>query len=287
MPPEKPPPRRKSCGECVRSKRRCSLGIPKCARCLEKSIPCEYETLPALPAQTFESTTQFWPLGPSRPSSPPHIVHLISFPNPNVATTIDVMDLIRGRKHEDIFCLDKARLMFCVQQFRSYPRMLVKRGYTPFIHHNIYDEELPRVMADVWAVCALYNCKNPANEATMWKIVDDNIARILSMSSQRSLVDHLACVQALILYHIIRVCDGDTRQRAKAEDQEWILTEWTEQLRNRIQETPTAPITWDTQSDVLSWEQWCFCESTRRTVIMSSFLRGVYEIIKRGHCSFV
>lgn len=37
-----PPPRRKSCGECVKAKRRCDLLTPKCTRCFQKTLDCRY-----------------------------------------------------------------------------------------------------------------------------------------------------------------------------------------------------------------------------------------------------
>lgn len=37
-----PPPRRKSCLACVKSKRRCDQALPSCLRCEYRRIPCEY-----------------------------------------------------------------------------------------------------------------------------------------------------------------------------------------------------------------------------------------------------
>ncbi|KAK1755582.1 hypothetical protein QBC47DRAFT_445759 [Echria macrotheca] len=37
-----PPPRRKSCAACIKSKRRCSLDSPACQRCVHRRIDCEY-----------------------------------------------------------------------------------------------------------------------------------------------------------------------------------------------------------------------------------------------------
>lgn len=37
-----PPPRRKSCLACVKSKRRCDQAYPSCLRCEHRKIPCEY-----------------------------------------------------------------------------------------------------------------------------------------------------------------------------------------------------------------------------------------------------
>lgn len=37
-----PPPRRKSCAACTRSKRRCDLSLPTCQRCAGRGITCHY-----------------------------------------------------------------------------------------------------------------------------------------------------------------------------------------------------------------------------------------------------
>lgn len=39
---ERPPPRRKSCGACIKAKRRCDLQRPFCGRCSSKNILCDY-----------------------------------------------------------------------------------------------------------------------------------------------------------------------------------------------------------------------------------------------------
>lgn len=39
---DSPPPRRKSCLACVKSKRRCNQRFPSCLRCAQRRIPCEY-----------------------------------------------------------------------------------------------------------------------------------------------------------------------------------------------------------------------------------------------------
>ncbi|KLU91017.1 hypothetical protein MAPG_09542 [Magnaporthiopsis poae ATCC 64411] len=40
---DNPPPRRKSCAACIKSKRRCDVGFPTCQRCLHRQIECVYE----------------------------------------------------------------------------------------------------------------------------------------------------------------------------------------------------------------------------------------------------
>lgn len=37
-----PPPRRKACSACIKSKRRCTLDFPACLRCVQRKIECNY-----------------------------------------------------------------------------------------------------------------------------------------------------------------------------------------------------------------------------------------------------
>lgn len=39
---DNPPPRRRSCSNCVRAKRRCSQTFPTCLRCAQREMPCQY-----------------------------------------------------------------------------------------------------------------------------------------------------------------------------------------------------------------------------------------------------
>lgn len=37
-----PPPRKKSCGACIKAKRRCTLEVPACQRCSQRQLECNY-----------------------------------------------------------------------------------------------------------------------------------------------------------------------------------------------------------------------------------------------------
>ncbi|PHH49920.1 Transcription factor gsfR2 [Ceratocystis fimbriata CBS 114723] len=49
-----PPPRRKSCAACVKAKRRCDLGVPRCSRCNLRDFECVYVGKPARKTQSPE-----------------------------------------------------------------------------------------------------------------------------------------------------------------------------------------------------------------------------------------
>ena len=181
----------------------------------------------------------------------------------------------------EVGVLDNDIVKYLVKLIKRYPAMLVYDGKLPFLHQELYREELPRAIQDTYSVCACYLGKTEANQEMIFRIMDAKIVEVLLQpESSWTYVDNLACVQALLMFQIIRLFDGDIRQRALAEKQDTILEQWTDQLRQRTpnESSPFQPS---------SWKAWIFAESVRRTVILSYFLRGTYANIKLGYCTII
>ena len=95
--------------------------------------------------------------------------------------------------------------------------------------------------------------------------------------------DTLVGVQALVIYQIIRLFDGDIRQRANAERQFPLLDAWTCRLRSLANNLMS-------DNSVAHWslyQRWIFIESARRTVMMSVMVQAIYTVVKEGVCSLV
>ena len=69
---------------------------------------------------------------------------------------------------------------------------------------------------------------------------------------------------------------SDIRQRALAERQESILTQWTDQLESRTQ-------TWMSTQPMQDWSTWMFAESVRRTILFSHLVRCLHRSLKLGY----
>ncbi|KAK9481432.1 hypothetical protein V1527DRAFT_479661 [Lipomyces starkeyi] len=67
-----------------------------------------------------------------------------------------------------------------------------------------------------------------------------------------------------MLFHIMQIFDGNTRQRSIAEQNFYTLRSWTLQLRVRAGDLGPVP----------TWQEWIFAESVRRTVILSMIIDG-------------
>ena len=92
-------------------------------------------------------------------------------------------------------------------------------------------------------------------------------------------IDLLASMQALILLQIVRLFDGDIRQRANAEN---IQPFFVNTIRRLQQRTKGLGEPEESISSLLNskgpdaWETWSLAESMRRTVITGYSLHGLY-----------
>lgn len=126
-------------------------------------------------------------------------------------------------------------MRFASRQFKTYPEIFYSRGQNPFIYKHLYTEHLPPVISDALSACALYSGKNSENDLFVFGDISQKAKDLAEMQPAfLSPVDVLASTQALLLYQIMRLFDGDIRQRADAESHETIIISWTEQLLARV-----------------------------------------------------
>jgi hypothetical protein len=92
--------------------------------------------------------------------------------------------------------------------------------------------------------------------------------------------DNLLALQALILYQVIRLFDGDVRQRANAEQHLELLDSWTLHLHQNYSQVLTMP-------GKESYGHWVLVESIRRTTMVSVLLRSLYCVMEDGYCQLV
>ena len=280
-------PRRKSCMACFRAKRRCDLTHPRCMRCRSKGLTCEFattadqyaakDTASTPTGDLVEPFTALYPLSNDRSSAGSFVEGIaqdqFGYSNADILEflelqTLQVMtppslspnhDIKLGAVATTAMAAEVFRQ--CVREISTYPDMFVRYGHTPFIHNHLYYEETPKPVRDAYSACATYLSKSPTNEKIVNQVLDSAVLDLLELPTFATVADNLAGVQALILLQIIRLFDGDIRQRAMAEQQAVILDLWTEQLRNYATSEVYDPWT--------PWQLWVFDESLRRTVLMS------------------
>ncbi|KAE8387941.1 hypothetical protein BDV23DRAFT_160024 [Aspergillus alliaceus] len=156
--------------------------------------------------------------------------------------------------------------------------MFASSRKTPFIHHRLYDAYLPDAIQDAFTVSTAYRAKTPETEDMVFRILESKAASLVKQDHQTSTLQTLlAAVQALMLFHIIQLFDGDVRQRSVAEQNMNTLRLWSLQLQAQARDLPPA----------LTWQDWIIAESARRTVILFMMMESLYSVLKTGLCSNV
>ncbi|KAK4233933.1 hypothetical protein C8A03DRAFT_38320 [Achaetomium macrosporum] len=134
---------------------------------------------------------------------------------------------------------------YCVSQYRAWPRRWVLEATTPFIHPLLYAGSRRAVPAypvyrrpsrDAFAVSAAYTAKNAANGDMMMQLVESKTNALLYSPEQSnwSIMWQLAALQALLIYQMIRLFDGEIRQRVLVEAVEPVQAAWTAALQARV-----------------------------------------------------
>jgi hypothetical protein len=322
------PPHRTSCLACVKSKRRCDVGLPRCKRCTTKGLTCDYagNTRKAPTGTSVRNQDQIdasqtgqegladeshdvlnemgqdvtafvdptW-LASAPSTQANHPLNLSTFPSEDqwlsdsnditidgyVNTSLPIFE--PGDDYVTMGAIYEQRVRFACCQFKTYPEIFYTRRQNPFIHKHLYTEHLPPVISDALSACALYSRKNSENELFVFGDISRKAKDLAEMQRPfLSPVDLLASTQALLLYQIMRLFDGDIRQRADAESHETILISWTEQLLAHVLLTVDPEALSQDSISISSWNDWIFEESCQRTILMSFMLQGVYSFRKFG-----
>lgn len=175
---------------------------------------------------------------------------------------------------------------YALNRLKTYPRAFVRSGGNSFISPQLYDGALPQPLLNAFCACTTYYARSGPTTRISFQVLDCIASALASPRTSWTIAEHLASLQALMLLQIIRLFDGDVRQRAVAEEHETIMKQWTSQLHLRFENEVSDDL--GDHSQVIpsepSWRAWLFSESVRRTLIVSHLLQGVYSVSKTGKC---
>jgi len=179
----------------------------------------------------------------------------------------------------------RRKLQYPIQLVKTVPRMMVEELQTPWCHPKLYEDEMPRAMQDAYSCCAMYLSKNRVNTPLILRNIDAKVNELLAQPDPSTPLVSLAHTQALLLYHIIRIFDGDISSRAEAERTQNALEDSALNLvahvdhvdplagkETRLRLFPMAPT-------IALWKSWIFSESARRTLLFTMFLLQAYRIL--------
>lgn len=317
--------RQKSCNTCVRSKRKCDNGFPKCRRCTARKLDCEYSRrqLARLAqnsekdgdgnSQCAESLPEGITPGSLQLQHSPTLMHgftpyltdpfldlgsdpfnLPSLPLDDFLNTAVVQDIMADQDAEDAEVVAgtiyQARVEFAARRIAAVPKTFTETAQTMFIHRRYFQEKSPQVLQDALSACALYCLKTPDTQALVFRNLENKAQQLIANTDpfRISRPDLLAVVQALLLYQIIRLFDGDIRLRAQAEVDEVTIMTWVDRLRSCMRPVapslpPATEALLEPQHRAPDWLQWLLDESIRRTVCTAIMVKGFYDFLKYGY----
>lgn len=216
----------------------------------------------------------------------------------NVTAAVDIAD---QRRH--------------ILQVRDWLREWAETGSNPFVHERLYRARFPRCAQDAFMATTTYVYKTAASEQTVFQIIEERAASLVAEYSETTnradgskvdttfpktdVLESLGRVQALLVYQVICLFDGDIRLRHHAERRIPILYCWMGQLLRQARETPCLGswMVFDSphhrlyapgarislsQLQNLLWHSWIMAESVRRTWLLCSSVQGIYELTRDG-----
>ncbi|KAM0525605.1 hypothetical protein ACHAPE_000313 [Trichoderma viride] len=176
------------------------------------------------------------------------------------------------------------RLQFSLDQIRKAPKTMVMETQTPWSHPLLYADNMPRSMQDAHASCALYVAKNRANAPVIFRCIESRVQDLLCEPIPTTPLESLAHTQALLLYQIIHLFDGDISARSSGERiSPFLETSAIGLLAHVIFDTeancsdPFSECCLATLPDL--WKDWIFQESARRTLLFVFFFLQAYRVL--------
>lgn len=312
-----PSARRKSCAACIKGKRRCNRGHPKCSRCTKLRLDCDYgiafqepekdpldvsDSTSASPLamapvdnlfdfdtsmQWNGSLTELEALCDNMPNMP-EIFHKTG---PGLGLLIErsykVPLEVQNVTLANIQPLMKSRMQYGIDIMKSGPRRMVEECKTPWIHAKLYEYNTPRVILDVQSACALHMVKNDINETVVWNNIYARMEDLVSSPLPIAPLDQVARVHAMLAYLTMMVFDGEIRQHARAEAFMDNLESEAYGLCGlmdvNFEKAVSSSLTvYPTTSSSTFWRSWILQESVRRTVITCFFFLSAYHTLKEN-----
>ncbi|XXH05310.1 hypothetical protein Hte_011735 [Hypoxylon texense] len=349
--------RRKACAACTKAKRPCSKRLPRCDRCERKSIPCKYPPVNQTARQYAEAadngsiTTEHVPTcAKDTVALPIHMVASEPFYSDDVVEAqLDAGEVyhpccrgvVRDTKslplgpdwfyNPDSWMIvhsnapafskqtfDTAALKQHISTVQAWMRRWANTGRSPFIHHRLYSQKMPRCVQDAYTALSAYLARTPENSDLCLRIIRDRVADLVEenegttsthvpgdLSAMATApagamlldpLEHLARVHALFVYQMIGLFDGDIALRAIAESHMSTLTIWVAEMWENAEldasiHTLVLDDAFSSGGEVVAtapahehaaWRRWMVSESIRRAWLLVTITQSIYELFRTG-----
>ncbi|KAI0186684.1 hypothetical protein EV127DRAFT_500382 [Xylaria flabelliformis] len=180
----------------------------------------------------------------------------------------------------------KTPLHYIMSRVRGFAGEMATKNVTPFIHERLYHNYKPQCIVSCFTTCVLYTSRTPANTAMVMRALSGNARELVDTEVCRVIptpIEKLARSQALFLYQIIRLFDGDVTLRAQGEKDMVLFRTWLRELchiRDNLGDLARLEYASVRDQSPVEWEKWIFAECVRRTILMAYAVIGLYELLK-------
>ncbi|KIM97235.1 hypothetical protein OIDMADRAFT_168993 [Oidiodendron maius Zn] len=172
-----------------------------------------------------------------------------------------------------------------MQALRAIPeKMLRRETFPPFIHPHPHRQALPEPLAICMRIAQIFATRTLDIRSFIWRTIKAEQARVLTevnTLSKLSKQDLFAAIQAHMVYVIMRVIDGS--REPLGWNHEMLLIGGM--LCERFKEICNEPLCQDERSNPsLTWDDWIFAESRRRTSCAWFLLNCIISISNGLYC---
>lgn len=206
----------------------------------------------------------------------------------------------------------KTPIHFVIGRLQALTADIATRNAAPFLHRFLYRDYMPSCILRCFTINALYANRKNAHTPMVMRAIHDGARELLLDVGADTDADNgivkpmqkLARTQALFLYQVIRLLDGDVTLRAQGERDIQILRMWVGELcklrenlgdmvqlgDGMIRKQP--PIEWEVSysmgcfrntvscSLIYVCQAWIFAESVRRTIVLAYSFMHLYDMMK-------
>lgn len=320
--------KRKACASCKAAKRKCTKHLPRCRRCEQRKLTCIYESQPRLIIYQADADTATFSRLPELPVE----LGILDAPSPTFAdsnlqtdrapsvATCPLLNDLRSAwfltpeswniSPVDTGCLSPitmAEVYSFFDKMKDWLKEWTSTGSNPFIHAELYKKGTPSCVQDAFMALSSYQSRTEATTKMLHQFIEEKAHKLVhsGKSCRNGLLDQIGRVQALFIYCLIQIFDGDIRQRHHAERQLPVLYEWAKQMLEQTSQatrddtllfynaltvytpqlTSDPPIPRQTSPEQALWHAWIFSESVRRTWQVAMFLHSGYGMLKTGNAT--
>jgi hypothetical protein len=119
---------------------------------------------------------------------------------------------------------------FIVQNLKGYLSTFAKDNHTPWMHRYLYKDQMPSSIQSCFTVSALYTNMTSSNKTSVFRVLCQSLNELKRQPLANTPQEKLARAQALFLYQIICLFDGDLTLRSNADRDMPLLQNWLDEL---------------------------------------------------------